>query len=274
MHSRVSVDSICFIGTSFAEQAEFWKEIGAPRVSLLGHQVEAEGVEAAKKALDTGRYRLETVVHPFLPAQSLSPDPATWVQPQNKLNAQIDAATKLGARSIYMITGGHGGMTWEQAAEVFCQATAPCVQRAKDAGIALMIENAPLLYADIHIAHSLRDTLALANMAGIGVCIDLSGCWTEAGLQELIQEAVPYCSLVQVADYVCGDRSLPARAVPGDGDMPLERLLGWIMDAGYEGAFDLELLGPRIEAEGQFNATKRAANKLSELLVKLDKGER
>ncbi len=32
-----------------------------------------------------------------------------------------------------------------------------------------------------------------------------------------------------------GDRFLPARAVPGDGAIPLERILGWLLEAGYLG---------------------------------------
>ena len=146
---------------------------------------------------------------------------------------------------------------------------APGAQRARDAGIALLIENAPPAYADIHIAHSLRDTVLLAELADIGVCIDLPGCWTEAGLREAIARAMPRCHLVQVGDYVCGDRALPARAVPGDGDMPLARLFGWLLDAGYTGAFDLELLGPRIDAEGAVKATARAARHVGELLDSL-----
>jgi hypothetical protein len=46
-----------------------------------------------------------------------------------------------------------------------------------------MIENASPLYADIHIAHTLRDTVTLAELAGIGVCIDLFAYWAEAGLR-------------------------------------------------------------------------------------------
>ena len=56
---------------------------------------------------------------------------------------------------------------------------------------------------------------------------------------------MPRCGLIQVSDYIYGDQSPRARAVPGDGAIPLERILGWALDAGYHGAFDLELLGPR-----------------------------
>ena len=106
------------------------------------------------------------------------------------------------------------------------------------------------LYADAHIAHSLRDTVTLAEMAGIGVCMDFFGCWAEAGLAETIERAGPRLGLVQVADYVYGDRSLPSRAVPGDGVIPIKQILGWALDAGYTGGFDFELLGPRIDQAG------------------------
>ena len=91
----------------------------------------------------------------------------------------------------------------------------------------------------------------------------------EAGLRDLFRRVMPLVGLVQVSDYVLGDRSTPCRAVIGDGAIPLERLLGDILAAGYTGVFDLELVGPRIEAEGARAATRRAAENLSEILTRL-----
>lgn len=269
MHPRVCIDSIAFMSDSLATQSEYFRRLGASKVTLLGHHIAQEGTVAARAALEHAGCQLQTVVHPFLPGQALKPSAASWEAPREALAKSIDAVAELGGKSLYMITGGHGGMIWEEAAEVFCQAISPCIGHAAQRGVTLMIENAPPLYADIHIAHSLRDTITLARQAGIGVCIDLPGCWTEAGLQDLIREAVPITHLVQVSDYVCGDRCVPARAVPGDGNMPLERMIGWLLDAGYTGLFDLELIGPRIDEEGGFAATQRSAESLSALLEKL-----
>src|SRR6202012_6196074 len=108
----------------------------------------------------------------------------------------------------------------------------------RGAGIPLMIENAPPLYADSHIAHSLRDAVTLAEIADVGVCIEFFACWTEAGLRESIERALPICHVVQVCDYVCGDRFLPSRAVPGDGAIPVKRMLEWGLQAGDRGPFD------------------------------------
>ena len=57
--------------------------------------------------------------------------------------------------------------------------------------MALAIENASALYADIHFAHTLRDTITLAEMAGVGICIDLFHCWAEADLCDLVERALP-----------------------------------------------------------------------------------
>jgi sugar phosphate isomerase/epimerase len=62
---------------------------------------------------------------------------------------------------------------------------------------------------------------------------------------------------------------MPARAVPGDGNIPLKRIIEWLLRVGYMGAFDLELLGPRIDKEGRLSATRRAAEKTSEILTSL-----
>ena len=47
---------------------------------------------------------------------------------------------------------------------------------------------------------------------------------------------MPRLQVVQVSDYVYGDRALPCRAVPGDGAVPFKRILEWMLGAGYKGA--------------------------------------
>ena len=275
MHDRLSVHAVCFPGAGFRELAGYWRELGAQRVSLSSYLLLEEGPPAAQEALRASQCTVESITHPFLPAgRHLEQREESWRDARDTLTRLIQTAKSLGARSIYMLTGGHGSLTWEEAAEVFRTAIAPCVIQAKEAGIALMVENSAPAYADIHIAHTLRDAVTLAESAGVGVCIDLFACWTEAGLRESIERAMPGCHLVQVCDYVYGDRSLPSRAVPGEGAIPVRRILEWTLQAGYAGAFDIELIGPRIDAEGRLEAVRRAADILGETLQELLNGLR
>ncbi len=267
MHDKISVHSICFPSASVRELAGHWRALDAHRVSFSSDLLLSDDGAAALESLQAGGHRLETITHPFTSGRHLDDDEQFLRSTREQLDRVIEIAARLGARSIYMLTGGHGSLSWEQSADIFCRAVAPCIATARKSGIALLIENAPPLYADLHIAHSLRDTVTLAEMADIGVCIDIFSCWTEAGLRKSIERAMPRCRLVQVSDYVYGDRSLPSRAVPGDGAIPLPRILGWMLDAGYQGVFDLELVGPRIN--GQEPEVRRAAENVASMLRSL-----
>lgn len=270
MHERICIHPICFAGAPFRELADNWRRLAARRVGLISNTIADEGLAAVRDAVRSGAHKVETINHVFLPFGShLDGGEQTWHAPRENLNRVIDDAKALGAHSIYIMSGGRGALTWEEAAECFAQALAPCVAHARAAGVVLLIEDASPLYAEIHLAHNLRDALTLAEIAGIGVCIDFFACWTEAGLKETIRRAMPRCHLVQVCDYVYGDRSLPSRAVPGDGVIPIKRLIGWILDAGYKGAFDLEILGPRIDKEGHLAAVKRAGENVGAILDSL-----
>lgn len=265
MHDRVCIGSISFPGEGLEAMVEHWRELQPRRVSLVSYLLFEAGLPAVRAAIG-GRYRLENITHPVLGMRPLS-QKELWPQARETLADLIRSAETLGAKSIYMLTGGHGRLAWEEAAEAFCELVAPAVAQGRDAGVALMIESASPVFADVHIAHSLRDTVHLADMAGIGVCIDVFTCWTEAGLKQTIERAIPTCSLIQLSDHKLGDRSPPNRCVPGDGDIPLKQILGWALDAGYAGAFDFELLGPRIDEEGRVAACRRTADWLGAFLA-------
>jgi sugar phosphate isomerase/epimerase len=267
MHDRISINPICFRGADFQVLSGYWAEVGIRRVSLWSEHIMAEGRASVMKALQVGHYQVETITHHFLESgHHLEPRQESWHGPRERLMRLIDDGQQFGARSIYVQTGGHGTLTWEEAAQVFSEAISPCVARAKAAGVFLLVEEVAPSRADFHIVHSLRDAVTLAEMADVGICLDIFSCWTEAGLEKSIRDAAPRCALVQISDYVFGDTTVPGRAVPGDGDIPLDRILNWILGAGYSGAFDLELVGPRIDREGHLAATRRALSRVGDML--------
>jgi sugar phosphate isomerase/epimerase len=69
---------------------------------------------------------------------------------------------------------------------------------------------------------------------------------------------------------VLGTLQTPDRAVPGDGDIPIARQLLALAAGGYTGRIELELLGPRIVAEGVATAAARGVRVLTEMLAQAD----
>lgn len=251
-HPRLSVHNVTFYGATSSELQTYWAELGVARLSVLDNQL--LDPEFTKLVQDND-YAVEAVYHLFADAAALT--------------NVIDAAASAGARTVYMLTGGRGDLTWGQAAERFCERVAPCAAHAREVGVTLAIENASSLYADIHLAHTLRDTVALAEMSGLGICIELFHCWAEGDFEAMVQRALPRTELIQLSDYVLGDRALPGRAVPGDGAIPLETFVALALAGGYVHGFDLELIGPRIDAEGRLQSARRACDVVGAMLNRL-----
>ena len=267
VHPRLSVDQLCFPGATVGQFVQQCRSVGVEHVVLASPSLLADGgLETAQEALVDGP-AVEAINHPFAIHPDLDRDEGGA---EDSLARLIPIAAELGARSIYLVTGGRGRLSWEEAAARFSELVAPGAAAARERGMRVLIENTNGLYADIHIAHTLADTLMLAERADLGVCIELQFCWAEASLSELFRRAMPRCGLVQVSDYVLGDRWVPGRAVPGDGVVPLQRIVGDLLDAGYQGRFDIEVLGPRIDQEGHLAAVTRSVEHMDELLTAVD----
>lgn len=266
VHPRISVNGVCFPKATLQEDIEAWRSLGAHTVGEHVRKLHDAGWAQGIEALRGAGVKIESLVHP---SEVHLDDAGQWDKFRGDFRNTIDAAKTLGARSVYTTSGNRGGLSWEDAAAGFSAAMRPVLDYASANGVHLLVEPTVALHADKSIVHTLRDTVTLAELSGLGICIDIFHCWTEAGLKESIAKAVPRCHLVQVGDYAFGDKAVPCRAVIGDGNIPIERILGWILEAGYTGMFDLELNGPRIEREGNLAATRRGAERLEEILTNL-----
>ena len=261
-HKRLSVHNVTFLGAPLTELESHWAALGISRLSILDSQLlDPEFAMLLQRNANT----VEAVYHLFSGGR-LAGDPRAA---QDALSTVLDAAATVGARAVYMLTGGRGDLSWGRAAERFCDMVAPCVAHAKRIGVALAIENASSLYADIHLAHTLRDTVTLAEMGELGICMDVFHCWAEGDFEAMVQRALPRTVLVQLSDYVLGDRALPGRAVPGDGAIPIETFVAQTLAGGYTHGFDLELIGPRIDQEGCFESVRRACDVVGAMLGRL-----
>ena len=147
------------------------------------------------------------------------------------------------------------------------EAVAPCVENARRRGVPIAIE--PSLRTDQSFVHTLRDGLEVADRAGLDVIADLGNCWMERDYEATVRRAGSRIAVVQFADALFGTPQQPSpggRAVPGDGDLAIGSFIEAAVDAGYTGAFELEQVGPKIEAEGHAPALRRAVERASALL--------
>jgi sugar phosphate isomerase/epimerase len=263
MHPRLSVSTIGFGPCPVTDVLAPLEAHGITRVGVPIAQLETGGTARNVATLRGSGFDVVDVVEPS--AFTLD-DPSVWPAEQDRLRTCVDLAAEVRAPTLYVTTGSAGQLEWDEAARNFQDAIAPVLDHARAAGVTLAVENTTTMRADLGFVHGLADTVEAADRAGVAVCADLFAAWTDRDLHEAITAGASRFALVQVADFVLGTVQTPDRAVPGDGDIPIARHLGWLADAGYGGPVELELLGPRITAEGPAVAVARAVTLVSDWL--------
>lgn len=266
VHPRVCVSGISCWGWTLEEELAHSREAGIDRIGLALRKVDLADPEPSIRAVRRAGVEVANVigVGPFRLDR-----PDRWPDQQQRMRDALVLADRVRAPMLVLTTGCAGSQPWELAAEAFASAIAPVRDTAAHLGVQLVLEHTNSLRPDVSFVHTLRDAVDLARGLGIGVCMEVTACWGERGLADTIVDGSDVLALVQVSDVRIGTTSTPDRLVPGDGDIPLERILGQVLAAGYPGLFDLELIGPHIEEEGYASAIGRSVRRLSELLTNL-----
>ena len=262
MASLISINSLCLEPGPFEAHVETVARLGAAAMSPARAEIEAYGSGRAAKLLADAGLSVALLTHMAFGFQT----PQDAKVETERLKHTIDLAHAIGSPAVCMTTGGRGDLTWKEAAERFAAEIRPAAEYARSAGVSLAIEPVSHLYADASIAHRLSDLVAVAEAAGISVGIDLFPCWVDSDLEDALAAAAPICAFVQVSDYVLGDRGLPCRAVPGDGAVPLDLIVRVLLESGYQGPFDLEVIGPRLVAEGCEAGLRRGMIRLAQAI--------
>jgi sugar phosphate isomerase/epimerase len=264
MHPRISVSAISTIAWDLDTDLAFYAETGIDQVGVSLQKLEDHGLDDGARTVATTGLRVTNLLArgPFTLAQ-----PGRWEAQRRRALAGLDAATAIGAECMVLTTGPAGPLSWEEAADALAAVLSPVVAEANRRGLVLALEHTNSLRPDVGFLHTLRDTIDVARQLGVGVCMEVNACWGERGLAQTVAEGADVLRLVQVSDYVIGTLRTPDRAVPGDGDIPLARIIGLLVEAGYRGVFDIELIGPRIEEEGYGRAVPRAIERVENLLA-------
>jgi sugar phosphate isomerase/epimerase len=269
VHPRACVSAISTFRLSLADDLDFWRAHDITNVGVSVAKLEAfgwdTGTDLVHAAVERGLNVVDLIgLGPFHLA-----DPRRWEAQRERLVRSIATAQAVGAGVIVFTTGPFAPLTWEEAADALEQALAPVLVEARAHGIDFAIEHTNSLRVDVGFVHTLRDAIDLARRLDTGVCMEMNACWAERDLAPTIRAGIERIRLVQVSDFKVGTVASSQRLVPGDGDIPIARIMSALVAAGYGGVFELELIGDAILAEGYDAAVPRAVAALDALLIEI-----
>jgi sugar phosphate isomerase/epimerase len=264
LNPRVSVNALSSFNWPLQRDLALLAELGVAHYGFPMLKIETD-IPAGIAAIQASQLHVACVAASASTVSLLDADTAYAV-----LKPAIDTAAALRCRLCYFTSGqSPAGSTTDAACEALIAALEPARNYAAQNGVRLAIENNSTTTRHLGFVHTLRDAIQLAGEVDIDICLELQNCWLERGLGSLFRDHTEKLGIVQVSDYRVGEDMRLNRRVPGDGSIPLVWLIEQLLQAGYGGLFEIEVLGPQIEAEGYAAAIRRSAVWLSDLLDRL-----
>jgi sugar phosphate isomerase/epimerase len=257
------VSSLSSARWSLTQDLDLYQRLDIHRASFFLPKLVQAGLERAIEEI-VGR---GIVVDAVLPGAAFDlTDESAWPEVHEAMVMAIEVAQRLGATTMPTAGGSAHGQPYQWAVDRFARAIEPVVSAGRHRGVRVAIEPTRTQFAYVGFVHSLRDGLALADQLDLWLMPDTAHVWWEPDLAELLAAGAPRFAVFQVADLAFGGPVLE-RLVPGDGELPLGPILTAAAAAGFEGPFEIEILGQAIEDEGYDEAIRRSYQHIQGLLA-------
>lgn len=264
IHPRLAVNALSSRDWTFDQDLALWRELQLHHVGLWSRKLDP-GREAKIAALQAAGIGTSTVVSGNFTLSA----PETWAKSRAAIATSVRNAVATNGTSAYITPGRPDGRTWRELLDTFATAVGPSVTDAVAHGVRLSVE--PSRRCDVSFVNTLRDAIDVAEATGVGIVVDFGNCWMERDFDDVVRKAAPHIGLVQLCDIRLGSDTQASgdRVLPGDGQLPLERMMKVVLDTDYDGLFDLEVLGPDVEREGYESTLRRGVDVVSEFLSSL-----
>ena len=163
----------------------------------------------------------------------------------------VRTAAELRAPALIVYSGGRAGHTHNHARRLIKDALRELAPAAEALGVALAIEPMhPGCCRDWTFLTAFEDVLRLIDEVGSPagkMVFDTYHLGLDAGTVDHIAELVPHVALVQLGDARQAPKGEQNRCRLGEGIVPLAEIVSAFSGAGYDGFYDVELLGEEIE---------------------------
>ncbi len=203
------------------------------------------------KALDLLRSHDMQVSHLFWAGGFTGSDGRTFRQSLEDAREAVRTAAALHAGTLVVYSGARAGHTHNHARRLIKDAMKELIPLATDFGVTLAVEPMhPGCGSEFTFLTNIDDFMALVTAIDspqVKMVFDTYHLGHEAAMIQQIAQIATHIAIVQLGDArqpPCGEQS---RCLLGEGTLPLQAIVDALTSAGYDGYYDVELLGEEIE---------------------------
>ena len=243
---------------------EAWTRAGVRGIGVGLPQFEHAGRERAMRELRASGLTVSDFQGVYL--YDLT-DPAHFTTRQEQALHYLDIAAELGVDCVTAEVAPRGELSWDEAARHVVEQTVAVIPEIRARNLRLAIEPVHPIRQDVSFINMAADAVEIVRRVddpSFGYLFDTYHLWWQRGIEELARESADHVFCVQVSDHKAVTLRTQDRAMPGQGIIPLHRLLQALVDGGYAGWWELEVISDQNAAMGIDVALQTAVRGLND----------
>jgi sugar phosphate isomerase/epimerase len=165
-------------------------------------------------------------------------------------HSAIELAGKVQADCVVISSGPRAGHTFNHSRNLLVDSLKFLADFAAENNVKLALK--PMLPAHakdwtfLNCIDSTLEALSLCQHPQVKMVFDLFHLRHEPNLIEHIPSIVPEIALVQFSDWKNGSSTNTEGCIPGEGDLPIDSILSRLIDSGYKGFFETQILSDKV----------------------------
>ena len=263
--ARLAISELTTLRWSFEEDVQRFAAAGVGAIGVWRHKLGDFGEERGAELLAESGLAVSSLqwAGGFTGSEGRSHDDSL-----HDARAAIHTAELLSAGCLIVHSGARGSHTFNHARRLFHQALDRLLPLAEERGVVLAIEpTSGDCGGDFTFLHCLDETQELVakyDSRYLKIALDTYHWAHDPDLTGRLPQLTPHLGLVQLADGRHPPRGEPNRCPLGDGTLPLASVVASLAAAGYEGDYEVELMGEEIEAADYAQLIARSTRKFAE----------
>jgi sugar phosphate isomerase/epimerase len=246
--SELSMNETTTYRWSFEEDVTHYAESGIPAMGVWRQKLSDCGQTKALELLNKANMK---VSHLFWAGGFTGSDGRSYRESVEDASEALDTAAALQTKILVVHSGPRAGHTHNHAKRLFQSALAELTPKAAELGVTLAVEPMHVgCAAEWTFLNTLDEAIALLNAVGgsqVKMVLDTYHVGQSEKLVERAAELVPLVAMIQLGDAKRPPSGEQNRCRLGEGNVPLEKIVEAMESAGYNGYYDVELLGEEIE---------------------------
>jgi sugar phosphate isomerase/epimerase len=233
---------------SFEDDVAQYAAAGIGAIGVWRQKLSDCGQDRAKELI---RQHKLTVSHLFWAGGFTGSEGHSYRESLEDTAEALRTAAALEAGCLIVCSGARAGHTFNHARRLVQGALQELAPLAEELGVVMALEPMhPGCAARCTFLNNLDDALGIIRAIDrphVKLLLDTYHLGQDPGLVERIPEIVPVIALVQLGDAKRPPQGEQNRCRLGDGVVPLREIVCALRRGGYDGFFDVELLGEDVE---------------------------